>query len=83
MLHKIDFFKCKYVSTLTDSSIALKKNTGKPVSQLEYSQLISSLLYLSNMTRLDITYVISRLNRYTSNPNREHWTALERVFRYL
>jgi len=53
------------------------------VSQLKYSQLISSLLYIFNRTRPDISYAVDRLSRYISNPSREHWTALERVFRYL
>ena len=53
------------------------------MSQLKYSQLIGSLLYISNRTRPDISYAVGKLSRYTSNPSREHWTALERVFRYL
>ena len=61
----------------------MKKNTSEPVSQLKYSQLIGSLLYIFNRTRPDISYAVDRLSRYTSNPGREYWTALERVFRYL
>jgi len=53
------------------------------VSQLEYSQLISSLLYISNRTRPGIPYEAGRLSRYTSIPSREHWTVLARVLRYL
>jgi len=83
MLHKFDFYGSKPISTLYDSSISLKKNTGEPVSQLKYSQLIGSLLYISNRTRPDIFYTVSRLSRYSSNPSKEHWTVLERVFRYF
>src|SRR5436190_18628337 len=83
MLHKFEFYNSKPISTPYDSSIALTKNLGEPVSQLKYSQLIGSLLYISNRTRLDISYAVSRLSRYTSNPSKEHWTLLERVFRYL
>jgi len=79
MLHKFDFYNTKSVSTPYDSSIALKKNMGEHVSQLKYSQLISSLLYISNRTRFHISYAVGRLNRYTSNPNRENWTALESI----
>jgi len=53
------------------------------VSQLKYSQLIGSLLYISNKTTLEISYAVGRLSRYTSNPSREYWTTLERIFRYL
>ena len=35
------------------------------------------------MTRPGISYAVGRLSIYTSNPSREYWTALERVFRYL
>ena len=38
---------------------------------------------MTNFSRPDIAYVVSRLGRYTHNPNQLHWTALERVFRYL
>ena len=53
------------------------------MSQLKYSQLIGSLLYIFNKTRPDISYAVGILSRCTSNPSREHWIALERVFRYL
>jgi len=46
MFHKFDFYNSKFISTLYDSSIALKKNADEPMSQLEYSQLIGSLLYI-------------------------------------
>ena len=34
-------------------------------------------------TRPDIAYTVSRLNRYTSNPNADHWKTIIRVLRYL
>ena len=40
-------------------------------------------MHLMNFTRLDIAYTVCRLSRYTHNPNREHWTALVRVLKYL
>ena len=83
MLYKFDFYNSKPISSPYDSSIALKKNMCEPVSQLKYSQLIGSLLYISNKTRPDISYAVGRLSRYTSNSSKEHWTTLERVFRYL
>ena len=82
MLHKFDFYNSKPISTPYDSSIALKKDTGEPVSQLEYAQLIGSLLYISNRTSSDISYAVGRLSKYTSKRSREHWTALKIVFRY-
>ena len=40
-------------------------------------------MYLSNFTRPDISYAVGKLSRYTSNPNLEHWNALEGVFKCL
>ena len=48
-----------------------------------YSQIICALMYLSNSTRLDIAQAVGRSSRYTSNPDANHWMALERVLRYL
>jgi len=40
-------------------------------------------MYLAGATRLDISYAVSKLSRFTSNPGDDHWKALERVFRFL
>ena len=58
-------------------------NTGTGVRQLEYSQIIRSLMYLMNCTRPDIAYAVSKLSRYTSNPSDQHWTARLRVLGYV
>jgi hypothetical protein len=83
MLKKFNYFDSKPVSTPYDSNVHLKKNQGEPFSQLKYSQMIGSLLYIANKTRPDISYAVGRLSRYTHNPSREHRNALERVFKYL
>ena len=40
-------------------------------------------MYIMNCTRLNITYSISKLSRYSSNPGEDHWKAWVRVLRYL
>ena len=69
--------------TPIDISQHLSKNRGDPVSQLEYSRIIGSLMYLMSCTRPDIAYTVSRLSRYTSNPGNDHWKSIVRVLRYL
>jgi len=40
-------------------------------------------MYLLNYTRPDIAYIVSKLSRYTSNTNGDHWTALLWVLGYV
>ena len=56
---------------------------SKGISSHKYSQIIDSLLHLTNFSRSDIVYLVVRLGRYTNNADHSHWTALERVFRFL
>jgi hypothetical protein len=50
---------------------------------LRYSQIIGSLMYLASATRPDISFAVSKLSWFVSNPGDDHWRALERVMRYL
>ena len=69
--------------TPLDNNLHLSKNRGEGISQVEYSRVIESLMYLMNCTIPDIAYTVSRLSRYTSNPSTDHWKAIVRVLRYL
>ena len=60
------------VRTPLDVNLHMSKNKGESVSQLEYSRVIGSLMYLMSCTRPDIAYTISKLSRHTSNPNDNH-----------
>ncbi|GJT77450.1 zinc finger, CCHC-type containing protein [Tanacetum coccineum] len=83
ILKKFNRDDCSPVSTPIDPVEKLKPNTGKPVDQLEYSRAIGCLMYATTSTRPDIAYTIGKLSRFTSNPSRQHWHAITRVFKYL
>jgi hypothetical protein len=70
-------------STPYDPSVILRKKNKEPKDQLRYSQIIGSLMYLASATKPDISFDLSKLSRFMSNPNIDHWHALERVRRYL
>jgi hypothetical protein len=40
-------------------------------------------MYMASATRPDISFAMSKLSRFVSNPGDTHWSALERVLRYL
>jgi hypothetical protein len=66
----------KPVSTPYDANLILRKNKRIMRDQLRYSQIIGSLMYLASATRLDISFAVSKLSRFVSNPGDE------RVMRY-
>ncbi|KAK6141007.1 hypothetical protein DH2020_025245 [Rehmannia glutinosa] len=83
VLGRFNTFDSAPAKTPVDLSLHLAKNRGEPVSQLEYARVIGSLMYLTNCTRPDIAYSVSKLSRFTSNPSTDHWKAVTRVLRYL
>ena len=83
VLEKFKIYDDGLVRTPIDVNLHLTKNKGQGISQLEYSRIIASLMYIMNCTRPNIAYAISKLSRYTSNPGEDHWKALVRVLRYL
>jgi hypothetical protein len=66
-----------FKSTITDIR-NWKTNTDAP-----YRSAIGALLYLSNGTRPDISYVISLLSRHVEKPTAEAWDCVKQIMRYL
>jgi hypothetical protein len=83
VLSLFGFSDCEPAPTPYDSSKLLRKNRRITRGQLRYSQIIGSLMYIASATRPDISFAVSKLSRFVSNPGDEHWRALERVLRYL
>ena len=83
VLDKFNYLNFNVVKTPIDLSCTFKKNEGQSDSQLEYARVLRSLMYIMNCTRPDIACAISKLSRYTSNPNQTHWMAMKRVLGYL
>src|SRR6266536_2367271 len=68
----------------TDAKHTKETNeTASPRDVTEYSARVRSLNFLAIQTRPDISYSISTLSQFMSNPNGSHWSALERVFVYI
>ena len=63
----------------------LIKNTGQATNQEinQYQQYVGSLLYLGLKTRIDIAFTVQNYAKYASNPSKQHYTAINRIFAYL
>jgi hypothetical protein len=83
VLSRFGYSDCKPAPTPYDASMILKKNKRIMRDQLRYFQIIGSLMYLASATMPDISFAVSKLSRFVSNPGDDHWRALERVMRYL
>ncbi|GJV74130.1 zinc finger, CCHC-type containing protein [Tanacetum coccineum] len=83
VLKKFNYSECTLVSTSMDTSEKLMPNNGQAVSQLEYSRVISCLMYVMTCIRPKIAFDVGKVSRYTSNPSTQHSQAIHRVLKYL
>jgi hypothetical protein len=79
VLSRFGYKDSKPSPTSYDLSLVLQKNKRIGRDQLRYSQMIRSLMYLASATRPGISFAVSKLSQFTSNPGDDHWCALERV----
>ena len=53
------------------------------MAKMPYSSAVGSLMYAMICTRPDISQAISLVSRYMANPGKEHWKAVQWIFRFL
>ncbi|KAM1560838.1 hypothetical protein ACFX1Z_004044 [Malus domestica] len=51
--------------------------------EVTYLSAIKALLYLAQYTRLDMSFAVNLLVRYSNAPTRMHWNGVKDIFRYL
>ena len=80
-------FNCNFVliSIITDLLSTLDfSTTNVSSSQKEwYQSVIESLIWLSQYTWPDISFVVAILSKYCGNPSEQHCKHVWRVFAYL
>jgi hypothetical protein len=83
LMKKFIMAELKPVSTLMSSTASLGPDEdGEAVDQREYRSMIGSLLYLT-ATRSDIQFAMGLCAWSQASPHSSHWTAVQRIFRYL
>ena len=85
ILKRYSMEEVKPVKTPVDVNSKLLKATevSELFDQGLYQSAIGSLLYLSTRTHPDITFAVNNVARFCSNPTKQHWTAVKRIFGYL
>ena len=85
LLVKFNKDKLTPVSTPIELGIQLYKNEEQANKEdiSQFQQEVSSLIYLAIKTRGDIVYAVNRCARFMANPNKTHFRALNRIWKYL
>jgi hypothetical protein len=47
------------------------------MAKVSYSSAVGSLMYAMVCSRPDLSYAMSLVSRYMSNPGKEHWMAVQ------
>ncbi len=85
---KIDFEKFRTTNNPSMSANLTDPDLGDdtPLDEAgvtRYQQLIGSLMYLSNTTRIDICFTVHLLARYSYAPTSKHWKSALHCLRYV
>ena len=85
VLDKFGMKDAKSVPTPVDLGVKLVKSEDgeEKIDQGMYQFAVSSLLYLSIRTRPDITFAVSKVAKFCSDPTKHHWIAVKWILRYL
>lgn len=84
ILKKFNMSDCSGSDTPMEVNLKLQKGViSKVVQKYPYQQLIGSLMYLSVLTRPDISFSVSYLSQYNNCYNESHWKHLKRLLKYL
>jgi len=78
---------CNPALTPADRNVRLEKPSSTFEATLyerrRYQSAVGSLMYAMLGTRPDISYAVSKVSQYSTNPDPTHWTAVKRIFCYL
>jgi hypothetical protein len=90
ILKRFGMTDCNSKPTPLPPGITLSKDQG-PKTQEDrvlmadkpYREVLGSIMYAQIGTRPDLSYAVSTLSKYASNPGITHWNALMHVLRYI
>lgn len=75
------------VSTPADPNVTLSlvpdESETTELLSVPYKEAIGCLMFISLLTRPDITYAVNNAAKFCEKPRTIHWTAVKRILRYL
>lgn len=82
MLEKFGMKDCKGASTPITKGYQVDPNE-EIINNVPFRQIVGMLMFVSTMSRPDITYATSYLSQYLDKPTKSLWTQAKRTLRYL
>ena len=86
LLKRLKMDNCNPIKLLIPAGTVLKADIESPLEYDDatvYWQIISSTIYLSNYTRLNISYAIGQLARFIAALGKSHYRLSKQLLRYL
>jgi hypothetical protein len=83
IIQRFNLSDAKPASTPSDINVVLKENNSEELIAFPYREAVGSLLFLSTVSRPDISYAVNVASRFINNYNSEHVNAVKRIIRYL
>lgn len=83
ILERFNMQVCKPRATPCEAKLNYTDNIETMCDVRKYREAVGSLLYLSTCIRLDLSFVVSKLSQYFSEPTEEQWSTVKHVLRYL
>lgn len=85
ILTRFGMIDAKPVSTPADQHLiaTLSSNRKCKKPNFPYRETIGSLMFLIQLTRPDLAYIVNFLSRFLNCSSDEHWQAIKRIFRNL
>ncbi|KAG5871041.1 hypothetical protein JTB14_021188 [Gonioctena quinquepunctata] len=82
LLEKFSMTETRKVATPMEVNFQVKEE--EPIiNNVPYRRIICSLMYLSLVSRPDISYSVAYLSRFLDKPRKSTWEAGKRILRYL
>ena len=82
VLEQFGMSDCKPRSTPCEQKLQCN-TSGDAIDSTQYRKAVGSLIYVMTCTRPDLSWVVSKLSQYLSEPKEQHWAAVKHVMRYL
>jgi hypothetical protein len=85
VLENFDMEDCKPRRIPMGSADKLVKGSDdqERADKTMYQSAVGSLMFISQMTRPDITFAVHQVAQFAADPTTGNWTAVKNIFRYL